>query len=86
MHPSGIVEQVRRSIVIAKKDIMIYYIKGPVIIFGLLIPLFLFMAFSVGSRFASLPFLISGLLAMTSSSRRRLSAGDLSLGGPGADA
>lgn len=65
MHPSGIVEQVRRSIVIAKKDIMIYYIKGPVIIFGLLIPLFLFMAFSVGSRFASLSFLISGLLAMT---------------------
>ncbi len=65
MRPSRIIEQVRRSIVIAKKDIMIYYIKGPVIIFGLLIPLFLFMAFTVGSRFASLPFLISGLLAMT---------------------
>lgn len=65
MNPSRIVEQVRRSIVIAKKNIMIYYIKGPVVIFGLLIPFFLFLAFSVGNRFASLPFLISGLLAMT---------------------
>jgi ABC-2 type transport system permease protein len=58
-------DQLRRSIAIAKKDIKIYYVKGPVVIFGLLIPFFLFLAFSVGNRFESLPFLISGLLAMT---------------------
>ena len=65
MRHSGIAGQLRRAIVVAKKNILIYYIKGPVVIFGLLIPLFLFLAFMVGNRFASLPFLISGLLAMT---------------------
>ncbi len=58
-------EQLRRSLAVARKDIRIYYVKGPVVIFGLLIPLFLFLAFSLGNRFASIPFLISGLLAMT---------------------
>ena len=65
MRPPEIAGQVRRSFVIAKKDIRIYYVKGPVVIFGLLIPFFLFLAFTVGNRFASLPFLVSGLLAMT---------------------
>ncbi|MFA5613388.1 MAG: ABC transporter permease [Methanoculleus sp.] len=65
MRHSGIAGQLRRATVVAKKNILIYYIKGPVVIFGLLIPLFLFLAFMVGNRFASLPFLISGLLAMT---------------------
>ncbi len=33
---------------VAKKDMRLYYIKGPVVIFGLLFPLFLFFAFSLG--------------------------------------
>ena len=65
MRSGEIAGQLRRSVVIAKKDIRIYYVKGPVVIFGLLIPFFLFLAFTVGNRFASLPFLVSGLLAMT---------------------
>jgi hypothetical protein len=31
-------KQLRRSVVIAKKDVWIYYSKGPVIVFGLLFP------------------------------------------------
>jgi ABC-2 type transport system permease protein len=48
-----------------KKDILIYYFKGPVIIFGILIPLFLFLAFLTGSKNLSTDFLISGLIGMT---------------------
>ena len=33
---------------IAKKDIRIYYLKGPVMIFGLLIPLSLYLAYALG--------------------------------------
>lgn len=33
---------------VAKKDMRLYYVKGPVVIFGLLFPLFLFLAFSLG--------------------------------------
>ena len=38
----------RTTFAIAKKDMRLYYFKGPVIIFGLLFPLFLFLAFSIG--------------------------------------
>ncbi len=58
-------DQFKRSLSIMKKDILIYYLKGPVIIFGILIPLFLFLAFLTGSRNLSLEFLISGLIGMT---------------------
>ena len=37
-----------KALVIAKKDILIYYSKGPVIIFGILLPIFLFLAFWIG--------------------------------------
>lgn len=42
------VSQLRRSISIAKKNLHIYYIKGPVIIFGMLLPFFFFLAFWLG--------------------------------------
>lgn len=58
-------EQLKRSMGIMKKDIRIYYLKGPVIIFGVLIPLFLFLAFLTGSRNLSPAFLVSGLISMT---------------------
>jgi ABC-2 type transport system permease protein len=57
--------QLKRSLGITKKDIRIYYQKGPVITFGLLMPLFLFLAFLIGNRDLSTIFLVSGLIGMT---------------------
>ena len=65
MNPAGFPEQVRRSFAIAKKDIRIYYMKGPVLIFGVFMPLFMFLAFLMGGRQHPLPFLVSGLIGMT---------------------
>ncbi|RLC70419.1 MAG: ABC transporter permease [Chloroflexi bacterium] len=48
---------------IAKKDIRIYYSKGPVVIFGILFPVFLFLAFFIG-RDLPLDFMLPGLLGM----------------------
>ena len=42
MNPAGFSGQMWRAWAIAKKDIRIYYIKGPVLIFGVFMPLFLF--------------------------------------------
>lgn len=48
---------------IAKKDVWIYYSKGPVIIFGLLFPLFLLLAFTIG-RNVTIDELFPGLMGM----------------------
>ncbi|MGQ9718870.1 MAG: ABC transporter permease [Nitrososphaerales archaeon] len=56
-------EQLQRSFAIAKKDIRIYYSKGPVIVFGLIFPLFLFLAFTIG-RNVSAKELFPGLIGM----------------------
>jgi len=56
-------QQLRRSLAIARKDIRIYYSKGPVIIFGVLFPVFLFLSFTIG-RHLSVDFMIPGLLGM----------------------
>lgn len=53
-----------KFLAVAKKDILMYYLKGPVIIFGILLPLFLFFAFWIG-RQLELSFLIPGLISMT---------------------
>ena len=65
MNPSGFPEQVKRAWAIAKKDIRIYYFKGPVLIFGVFMPAFMFLAFLMGSRQLPLAFLVSGLVGMT---------------------
>jgi len=65
MNPAGFSEQVWRAWAIAKKDIRIYYLKGPVLIFGVFMPLFMFLAFLMGGRQLPLSFLISGLVGMT---------------------
>lgn len=65
MNPAGLPEQVRRAWAIAKKDMKIYYFKGPVLIFGVFMPVFLFLAFLMGSRQLPLSFLVSGLVGMT---------------------
>jgi ABC-2 type transport system permease protein len=64
MNPAGLSEQVRRAWAIAKKDIRIYYLKGPVLIFGIFMPVVLFLAFLMGSRQLPLAFLVSGLVGM----------------------
>jgi ABC-2 type transport system permease protein len=58
-----LLQQAKRVWTIAKKDIRVYYYKGPVIIFGILFPVFLFLSFSVG-RDLPFEFLIPGLLGM----------------------
>ncbi|MEA1944816.1 MAG: ABC transporter permease [Euryarchaeota archaeon] len=58
------IDQMKRACAIAKKDIRIYYLKGPVVIFGILTPGFLFLAFVIG-RNIPVDFLIAGLLSMT---------------------
>lgn len=65
MNPAGLSEQLQRSWAIARKDIRIYYIKGPVLIFGVFMPLFMFLAFLMGTTQLPLSFLISGLVGMT---------------------
>ena len=59
-----IVEQLKRSVAVAKKDLLVYFLKGPTIIFGLLLPSFLFIAFAIG-RDLSATFLLPGLVGMT---------------------
>jgi ABC-2 type transport system permease protein len=56
-------EQLKRSFAIAKKDIRIYYSKGPVVVFGLIFPLFLLLAFTIG-RNVSAKELFPGLIGM----------------------
>ena len=60
----NILEQVKRSIAITKKDLSVYYFRGPVMIQGLLIPAFLFLSYSF-KRDLPLDLLIPGLLGMT---------------------
>jgi ABC-2 type transport system permease protein len=56
-------QQIQRAMVIARKDIRIYYSKGPVVIFGVLLPVFLFLSFTIG-RNLTVDFMIPGLLGM----------------------
>jgi ABC-2 type transport system permease protein len=57
-------DKFKRSLAIVDKNIRIYYSKGPVIIFGLLMPFFLFVAFYIG-RNTPIEALVPGLLGMT---------------------
>jgi ABC-2 type transport system permease protein len=54
----------KQSLAIVEKNVRIYYSKGPVIIFGLLMPFFLFLSFYIG-RNTPIEALIPGLLGMT---------------------
>jgi ABC-2 type transport system permease protein len=65
MNPAGPPEQVRRAWAIAKKDIRLYYAKKSVLIFGVLMPVFLFLAFFAGSSHLPLSFLLPGLAGVT---------------------
>lgn len=57
-------EQLKRAFAIAKKDLRIYYKSGPVLIYGLIAPFFLFLAFFIG-RNMPIQQLFSGLIGMS---------------------
>ena len=57
-------QQVNRAIAITKKNLRIYYRRGPVIIFGLIMPFFLFLSYFLG-RNMPIESLIIGLVGMT---------------------
>jgi ABC-2 type transport system permease protein len=64
MYPSEVNRQFFRGVLlVAEKDMRIYYTKPPVLIFGFLFPLFMFLAFFFG-READLHAFFPGLLAM----------------------
>ena len=53
----------RKAWAVAKKNVQIYYLKGPVLTFGILFPAFLFLAFSIG-REVPTENLVPGLIGM----------------------
>ena len=53
----------RQILAIARKDILVYYTKGPTLIFGLLFPFFFFLSFVVGREMEPTA-LMPGLIAM----------------------
>lgn len=61
MNPGGFCTGVA---IIAEKNIRIYYNKPPVFIFGLLFPVFLFLAFYIG-RDIDIPVFLPGFMGMT---------------------
>ncbi|MFC4247732.1 ABC transporter permease [Natribaculum luteum] len=56
--------RLHRVLAVAKKDVRIYYAKGPVIISGLLLPAFFFLAFTMGREMSGTQ-LVAGLVGMT---------------------
>jgi ABC-2 type transport system permease protein len=58
-----IIRQGRIALVIAKKDARIYYLKPPVISFGIVFPLFFYLAFAAG-RPLPVAQMVPGILAM----------------------
>jgi len=65
MNMAALQEKARQAWAIARKDMRIYYLKGPVLIFGIFMPVFLFLAFYMGGRDLSPAFLLAGLMGMT---------------------
>lgn len=57
-------QELRRAWTIAKKDIRIYYFKAPVLIFGIIFPFFIFLAFALGRNISPV-FLFPGIIGMT---------------------
>ena len=55
--------QARIALVVAKKDMLVYYLQPPVLIFGVIFPVFFFLAFAVG-RPVPVATMVPGMLAM----------------------
>ena len=56
-------QQAHAALIVAKKDMMIYYLQPPVLIFGVIFPVFFFLAFAVG-RPVAVETMVPGMLAM----------------------
>lgn len=50
LSPERLGKELRRALVIAQKDIRIYCLKPPVLLFGLVFPFFLFLSFYIGKK------------------------------------
>lgn len=55
--------QSRAALVIAKKNVMIYYLKPPVITFGVIFPVFFYLAFAAGHS-GPVEAMVPGMLSM----------------------
>lgn len=55
--------QVRAALVVAKKNVMVYYLKPPVVTFGVIFPLFFYLAFAAGHK-APIEIMVPGIVAM----------------------
>ena len=67
----GIIDQMIRSLAVAKKDVLAYYGKGALLIYGLLVPAFLFISYAFGRQMpfnSLLPSLLATSVFFTSSS------------------
>jgi ABC-2 type transport system permease protein len=64
MPRSKLLWQCRAALAVAEKDMRIYYLKPPVLIFGVFFPVCLFLAFAFG-RNIPMPVLLPGMLGMT---------------------
>ncbi|MBI2908003.1 MAG: ABC transporter permease [Chloroflexi bacterium] len=60
----GTLDQIARSFAIVKKDVKIYYSKGPVVLMGVMYPAFMFLAFAFG-RDLPVASLMPGLISMS---------------------
>jgi ABC-2 type transport system permease protein len=55
--------QLREVLVIAKKNAMVYYLKPPVVTFGIVFPFFFYLAFAAGHK-APMAIMVPGIVAM----------------------
>ena len=55
--------QARAALVVAKKNVMIYYVKPPVITFGVIFPLFFYLAFAAGHA-GPVEAMVPGIMSM----------------------
>ena len=60
----GIIDQIIRSWALVKKDMKIYYSKGPVVLMGVMFPAFMFLAFAFGRNMSAVS-LMPGLIAIS---------------------
>ncbi len=60
----GIIDQIIRSWAIVKKNIKVYYSKGPVVLMGVMYPAFMFISYAFGRNMAAVS-LMPGLISMS---------------------
>lgn len=61
--PSELVWQLREVLVVARKNARVYYLKPPVVTFGIVFPLFFYLAFAAGHK-APVSVMAPGIVAM----------------------